>query len=157
LQDRELEDREVVALDDFFAGAGGNGLGEKFSGFGEEREHFEFVEKALRRFEVHENADAVGKFVERIHAEGQLHASFGAELVDENLGAGMVFYVLKKKSGSSGFSGFRFADAVGYFGDFQNGVDLGLDAFEFAGAVEGGDPLAKVIERQGGSPGNERL
>jgi hypothetical protein len=49
----------------------------------------------------------------------------------------------------------HLADAVGDFGDFEDGVDLGLNAFEFTGAVEGGDPLAKVIEGQRESPGNE--
>jgi hypothetical protein len=48
----------------------------------------------------------------------------------------------------------HFADAVGDFGDFEDGVDFGLDAFEFAGAVEGGDPLAEVVEGQRGSPEN---
>ena len=70
LQDGEVEQGEVVALDDFFAGSGGDGLGEKFSGFGEERKHFEFVEEALRGFKVHEDADAVGEFVEGVHAKG---------------------------------------------------------------------------------------
>jgi len=42
----------------------------------------------------------------------------------------------------------HFADAVGDFGGFQDGVDFSLDAFEFAGAVEGGDPLAEVVEGQ---------
>ena len=155
LQDGEVEQGEVVALDDFLAGAGGNGLGEKLSGFGEEWEHFEFVEEALRGFEVHEDADAVGEFIEGVHAEGQLHAGFRAELVDEDLRAGMVLYVLKEESGATGFAGFRFADAVGDFGDFEDGVDFGLDALEFAGAVESGDPLAKVIEGQGGLLGTD--
>ncbi len=37
LQDGEIEEREIIVLDDFFAGAGGNGFREKFSGFGQER------------------------------------------------------------------------------------------------------------------------
>ena len=73
---------------------------------------------------------------------------FGAELVDEELGAGMAFDVLEEQSGAAGLSGFRFADAVGDLGDFEDGIGFGLDAFEFAGAVEGGDPLAEVVEGQ---------
>jgi hypothetical protein len=118
-------------------------------------------------------------------------------LVDENLGAGMISYVLEEESGATGsvvpwsrrrsetrgtlfrgegwgvkiptlpqrtregrgtlffFLHVHLADAVGDFGDFEDGVDLGLNAFEFTGAVEGGDPLAKVIEGQRESPGNE--
>lgn len=40
------------------------------------------------------------------------------------------------------------ADAVGDFCDFENGIDFGLDALKFAGAVEGSDPLAEVVEGQ---------
>jgi hypothetical protein len=50
--------------------------------------------------------------------------------------------------GCGGSRQMHFADAVGDFGNFQDGVDLCLDAFEFAGAVEGGDPLAEVVEGQ---------
>src|ERR1022692_2512126 len=81
----------------------------------------------------------------------------------------MIFYVLEKERGAAGFwcrvpprfawrdsrggcphmvcgGAYAFADAVGDFCDFQDGVDFGLDAFEFAGAVEGGDPLAEVVQ-----------
>ena len=40
LEDGEIQQGEIVALDYFFAGAGGDGLGEKLSGFGQEWEHF---------------------------------------------------------------------------------------------------------------------
>ena len=40
LQDGEVQQREIISLDDFFAGAGGDGPGEKLSGFGEKRKHF---------------------------------------------------------------------------------------------------------------------
>jgi hypothetical protein len=148
LQDGEVEKGEIIVLDDLFAGAGGDGLGEKLSGFGEKGKHFEFVEEALRRFEVHEDADAVGEFVEGVDAERELHSGIGAELVDENLRAGMVFNVLEEKGGATEFSSSRLAYAVGYFRDFQNGIDFGLDAFELAGAVKSGNPLAEVIEGQ---------
>ncbi len=41
-----------------------------------------------------------------------------------------------------------FGDAVGDFGDFENRVGFGLDAFELAGAVERRDPLAEIVEGQ---------
>jgi hypothetical protein len=34
LQDGEIEERKIVSLDDFFAGAGGDDLGKKLSSFG---------------------------------------------------------------------------------------------------------------------------
>jgi hypothetical protein len=34
---------------------------------------------------------------------------------------------------------------------------LSLDALEFAGAVQGGDPLAEVVEGQGSPLGDGRL
>jgi hypothetical protein len=46
-----------------------------------------------------------------------------------------------------------FADAIGDFRDFENGIDFGLDAFQFAGAVKSRNPLAEVVKRQVGSPG----
>jgi hypothetical protein len=46
-----------------------------------------------------------------------------------------------------------FADTVGDFGDFENRIDFGFNAAEFAGTFEGGDPLAKVSVRQSGLPG----
>jgi hypothetical protein len=106
----------------------------------------------LRRLEIHEDAHAVGEFIEGVHAKSELHSGFGAELVDENLGAGVVFYVLEEKSGAAGLlcrvpprfawrdrpsgcspvacgSAYAFADAVGYFCDFEDGINFCLDAF----------------------------
>src|SRR5579859_971735 len=67
----------------------------------------------------------------------------------------MAFNVLKQKCGASGpDSGGRlsphmhFRDAVGYFGNLENGIGFGLNALEFTGAVQGGDPLAEVVEGQ---------
>src|SRR5580704_3493531 len=83
LQDRKIEKREAIATDDFLAGSGLDGLREELAHLGEHGEHFDFVEKALRGFNVHEGADAVGDFVERVDVEGETHATLGAELVDE--------------------------------------------------------------------------
>jgi hypothetical protein len=40
-------------------------------------------------------------------------------------------------------------DAICDFGDFENGINFGLNALQLAGAVEGGDPLTEVVEGQG--------
>ena len=67
--------REVVTLDDFLAGAGRNRLGKELAHLGQHGKHFDFVEKSLRRFHVHERADAVGNFVERVDFQRQIHAA----------------------------------------------------------------------------------
>ena len=142
-------EREVVALDHFFAGAGGDRLGKELAHLGEHGQHFDFVEKALRRLHVHEGADAVGDFVERVDVERQIHAARGAELVDEELRAGVAFDVLKqqRRPASSVPGGLDLADAVGDLGDFEDGVGFGAD-FQFAGAVERRDPVAQVVVGQ---------
>ena len=132
----------------------GHGLGEKLSCFREEREHFEFVEKTLRGFKVHEDPDTVGEFVKRIHSKCKLHACFGAELVYQYLRTRVLLHILKEQRRTARFSTFRLAHTVCDFGDFQNRVNFGLDALQFAGAVESRDPLAEIIERQRLSPRN---
>ena len=67
----------------------------------------------------------------------------------------MAFDVLEKQSWAAGqgpasiVSAWHLADAVGDFGDLQDGVDFGTDLFQFAGAVERGDPITQVIVGQG--------
>ena len=95
LQDGKIEQREIVALDDFLAGAGGDGLGKELPHFRQHGEHFYFVEKTLRRLHIHESADAVGDLVEGIDLKRQIHAAGGAELVDQDLRSGMAFDVLE--------------------------------------------------------------
>jgi hypothetical protein len=124
----------------------------------------------LRGLDVHEHFYAVSELVEGIDAESEFHAGFRAELVDEELMSGMAFEILEEESGATGlrfvvptqakgrlgwgtliffiFLQMHLADAVGDLGDFEDRVDFGFDAFEFAGAVEGGDPLAEVVEGQ---------
>ena len=70
LQDGEVQQGEIISFDDLFAGAGGDGFWKEFSGFGEEREHFQLVQEALRGFDVEEPFDAVGEFVEGTHFQG---------------------------------------------------------------------------------------
>ena len=89
----------------------------------------------MRRFYVHELANAVGDLVEFVDFEGEIHAAGGAELVDEDLGAGMAFDILEKQSWAAGrgrpasmvWACALLADAVGDFGDLQDGVDFGTD------------------------------
>ncbi len=75
LQDGKIEQRKVVALDDFLAGAGGNFLGKELAHLGQHGQHLDFVENALRRLDVHEVLDTFSDFVERIHVERHAHAA----------------------------------------------------------------------------------
>ncbi len=54
---------------------------------------------------LEEGADAVGYVVEGVGFEGEAHAAFAAELVHEDSGAGMAFYVFEEEGGASGFGG----------------------------------------------------
>ncbi len=107
MQDGEIEQRKVVALDDLFAGAGGHCAREEFSCFRQQGQHLELVEKSLRGLDVHEHADAGADFVVGIHAHRQLHARVGAELVDQELRSGVAFQVLEEKSGTAGNAAWR--------------------------------------------------
>ena len=82
LQDGKIEQGKIVALDHFFAWARGHGFWEELAHLGEHGQHFYFVEKALRRLNIHEGADAIGNFVQRIHFKRQSHAASGAKLID---------------------------------------------------------------------------
>ena len=159
LQDGEIEQREVVALDDFFARAGRNGLREELAHFGEHGEHLDFVEEALRGLDVEETADAIGDFVERVDFEGEIHAAGGAELVDEELLAGIALEVFEEERLAADTSLLisTLRNPVGDFGDFENRVGFGADAFQFAGAFERLDPVAQIVVGQMSSGNDRRL
>ena len=131
LQDGKIEQREVVALDHFLTRAGGNLLGEKLAHFGQHGQHLDFVEDALRRLDVHEVLDPVGDLVKRVHIKRHPHATLGAELVDQDLRARMAFDVFEKQRRAAWpvrAARSPLGDAVGDFGDLQDGIGFGLDA-----------------------------
>jgi hypothetical protein len=47
--------------------------------------------------------------------------------------------------------GGGFGDAVGDFGDLQDRVGFGANAFEFSSAVERSDPVAQIVVGQSSS------
>ena len=104
----------------------------------------------MRGLDVHEGTDAIGNFVERIHAKSEAHAALRAELIDQELRVGMAFDVLKEQRGASRtvLAGARFAHAVGNLGDLENRVGFRADFAELAGALEGGDPVAEIVVGQ---------
>src|SRR5215469_5414520 len=63
LQDGEIEERKIALLDDFLARPSLDVFWEVLADLSQHRQHFEFVEKALRRLHVHEHLDASWDFV----------------------------------------------------------------------------------------------
>ena len=151
LQHGKVEQGKIISLDHLFARTSRYGTREKLSRFGQQRQHFQLVEKSLRRLHIHEHADAGRNLIERIHAHRELHARVGSELIDEKLSAWVTFQILKEKRrapcGSAGIT--ALGDAIGDFRNFKDGISFGRNAFQLAGAVECGDPLAEVVEGQG--------
>ena len=146
-EDGEVEEVEVfAAMDDLLAGGVfcGDDFGEEVAYLGEHGEHLQLVHEARGGLGFEEGADAVGDVVERVGFEGEAHAAFAAELVHEDVGAGMAFYVFEEEGGAAGFgcAAAELGGAVGDLGHLEDGVYLGGDAFEFAGFFECLDPVA---------------
>src|SRR6202795_844950 len=152
LENRKVEERKVVAPDYFLAGAAGDSLRKKLAHLGEHGKHFDFVEEALREFDIHEGSNAFGDFFQRVDIKGEPHPASGAELVDKELRAGMPLHVLKEQGGAarSVFGGAALANAVSDLGAFQDRVRFAADLAQFAGAVERGNPVAEVVVGQEG-------
>jgi hypothetical protein len=66
------------------------------------------------------------------------------KLVDEDLVAGMAFYVFEEERGAAGFG-----DAVGDLGDFQFRGNFFADALQLAVLFEGFDPVAQIVVGHG--------
>ena len=103
LEDGKVVEVEVVAANTFLAGGvfGADGFGEGAGERAQLREHFELVEKAFRGFQVHQRMNPFGDFVKPFDAESQRHAPLAAELIDEDLVAGMALDVLEEQGGTT--------------------------------------------------------
>src|SRR5882762_8963 len=97
LKNGKVEQREFVFEDDFLARAGGDGLRKELAHLSQHGEHFYFVEESLRRLHVHEMANAVRDFIQRIDFESEFHATLRAELIDEHLRTGVALYILEEQ------------------------------------------------------------
>jgi hypothetical protein len=95
LQDREVEHREILALDHFLAGPVVHGFRKKLARLRKQGQHLDLIEEPLRGFHIHEHPNTRRNFVVGIHSHGQLHARFRAELVDQKLRSTMAFQILK--------------------------------------------------------------
>ncbi len=98
LQDGKIQQREIFFLDDLFARAGGNDLGEELAHIGEHGQHLQLFQKAFRRLHVEQLADALGNFVQGIDAKSHLHAALRAELVDQHRNAIPAFNIFKQQA-----------------------------------------------------------
>ena len=149
LEDRKGIEVDVLFDDDLFAAGlfGADGLGECAGERAQLRQHLELVEQAFGSLDVPQAFDALGNFIEPLDAERQRHPSLAAELVDEDLVAGVTFYVFKEQRRTA-----AFGDAIGDLGDLQLRRDFFADAPEFASFFECFDPVAQIVVGQGFAP-----
>ena len=69
------------------------------------REELELVEHAGGGDGVEERVDALGDVVEGVDFEGETHAAFAAELVHQDVGAGIAGDVFEEEGGTAGAIG----------------------------------------------------
>ena len=105
LQDRKVEQVEVLREDDFLAGASFAAivLG-KNCRLRPAWAASSTFQKALRRLHLHEGADAAGNFIQRIDLKGKLHAPLAAELVHQDAATGIAFDILEEQRRAAGRS-----------------------------------------------------
>jgi hypothetical protein len=142
LEDGKVVEVEVVAANRLLAGGvfDADGFGEGAGERAQLREHFELVEEAFRGLHIHERMNPLCDLVEAFDAEGQGHAPLAAELIDEDLVAGMALDVLEEQ-GRAAALGY----AVSNLGDFQLRGNFFADAFQFTVLFEGFDPVAQIV------------
>ena len=150
LEDGELEDVDLVAVeDDFLAGSffGVDGLGEEAADFGEHGEELELVQDAGGDDRAEEGFDALGDVVEGVDLERETHAALGAELVHQDLRALVAGDVFEEQRGASGLGSSLpgLGGAVGDLGHLEDGGDLGGDALQLASFIERLDPVAQTF------------
>ena len=63
---------------------------------------FSLSKRPRGRLDVHQGRDALGNLVEMLDAKRHGHAPLAAELVDEDLVAGMAVDVFKEQRGAAG-------------------------------------------------------
>ena len=81
-------------------------------------------------------------------SSAMLHAALGAELVDQQLRAGIAFDVFEQQRRAARTvlaARSPLGDAVGDLGDLQDRIGFRLDALQFSRLVERGDPFPQVV------------
>ena len=78
------------------------------------RQHLQLVQEAFRSLQVQQAADALGDLVQPFDAQSHCHAPLAAELIDEDLVAGVAFHLFKKQRRAA-----AFGDAVSDLGDLK--------------------------------------
>ena len=128
-EDGEVEEIDVfAAVDDLLAGGvfGGDDFGEEAADLGERGQELQLVHEAGWGLGLEQGADAVGDGVERVGFERELHAALAAELVHQDLRAGVAFDVFEEQGGTSGFecASAELGGAVGDLGHLEVGIDF---------------------------------
>src|SRR5581483_2682463 len=85
LQDGEIQKRKTVFLNNFLARSAGNIARKEIAHVRQHGKHLDFVEQPLRALHIQKEAQALGDVVEGVHTKRQVHATRGAELVDQDL------------------------------------------------------------------------
>ena len=126
LQDRKIKQRKAVTLDHFLAGSGLDSLREERAQLGQLRQHFNFIEQPLRGLHVKKSANARRDFIDVVNIERKIHAAFAAKRIDQERHARALgtFEQQRRTTGSR--------HAIGDLRNFQNGIDFGGDAPQFA-------------------------
>ena len=163
LEDGECIQVEAVAQNDFLAARlfGAHSFWKHAGQRPELRQHLQLVEKAaLGRLDVDQAGDALGDLLDALHAERHGHAPLAAELVDEDLVAGMTFHVLEQQRRTAGSEVVRTSGGgslparsalrhpIGDLGDLQFRRDFLADPPQFAILLQGPDPVAQIVVSQ---------
>ena len=113
----------------------------------------------MRRLHIHEGANAVGNFIERVDLESKTHALRGPKLVDEQLRTGVALDIFEQQSlpADSTLLIAALGDAVRDLGNLQYRVYFRADAFQFPSAVERLDPISQIVVGQNSSRDDRRL
>ncbi len=88
-----------------------------------------------------------GDVVEGVDFKGETHAALAAELVHQDLRAGIAGDVFEEESGASGAVGSlsEFGGAIGNLCHLEDGRDFGGDAFEFSSFSKSRQPVAQTF------------
>ena len=141
--DRKPAEVHIVALEhDLLARSLRDGLRHGVGDRLQLQEASHLLHETLRRLHVEHLAQLRRRVVELLDAQGEAHAPFGSELVDEER-MRRSLRMLEEERRSSGLD-----DAVGDLRDLEIRIDLGRDASELALALEERDPLPEIGERR---------
>jgi len=149
IQDREIEQREVVALDYLFARAGRDGLGEELAHLGQHGSIFTLSRKPCGDFTSIESADAVATSSSASTSSARRMRRPEPNWLMRSCGAGVAFHVLKQQRPcrrpfpAGLIVTLLFETRSGNFRLISRLGSARLRIVSVAGSVERFDPVAK--------------